>query len=200
MIRRAVLALALPLALGGCISLFPKAPPAQLYTFGTVKPAATAAAPRFAVLNGAISFNRMAATDRILTVSGNEVAYIKSARWAEPAPLIFHEAEERAFDLAGGPARLVEVGEASRASNILRLNVLRFEARYDQGMNAAPTVVVRVAASLSKASDHSILGDQVFEAATPASENRVGAITQAFDQSTAQVLTQLVAWVGEKGA
>jgi cholesterol transport system auxiliary component len=196
----ALLALALPLALGGCISLFPKQEPARLYTFGAGPPPPTDAAPaRFVVLNGVIGFDRMAATDRILTVSGNEVAYVKGGRWAAPAPLIFHGAEQRAFDSSGGPARLVEAGDASHVDDLLKVDVLRFEARYDQGMSAPPTIVVRVTASLNKASDHSYLGGRVFEAQAPASDNRMGAITQAFDKATSQVLGQMVAWVGQTG-
>jgi len=203
MIRRAArglaaaaLALTLPLALGGCISLFPKQEPAALYSFGMtgVAPAQTQPA-RFTVLTQALGFDRIASTDRILTVNGNEVAYIKGARWAAPAPSLFASAEERAFDIVGGPARLVGPGEG-RPDALLKLDVLRFEARYTNGMTAPPTIVVRVHARLIRASDRAVAGERVFEASVPAADNRVGPISQAFDQATTGVLTDLVTWVG----
>ncbi|HZZ35630.1 MAG TPA: ABC transporter, partial [Caulobacteraceae bacterium] len=90
MIARKALVRGLALAAGasllaGCISLFPKSEPAQLYRFGTVLPAvqetASGAAP-FGVLMTVTGFDRAAVGDRILTVNGAQAAYIKSARWA----------------------------------------------------------------------------------------------------------------------
>ena len=207
MIRRAArglaataLALTLPLVLGGCISLFPKQEPAALYSFGVtgVAPAQTQPA-RFTVLTEQLGFDRIASTDRILTVNGNEIAYIKGARWAAPAPQLFASAEMRAFDLVGGPARLVGAGEGGRPDALLKLDVLRFEARYTNGMTAPPTIVVRVHATLVRARDRAVAGERVFEASVPASDNRVGPISQAFDQATTGVLTDLVTWVGSAG-
>jgi cholesterol transport system auxiliary component len=204
MIRRAARGLApaaLAFALTGCISLFPKQEPSQLYTFGeTAGPSQPSGQPaRYAVLMDTIGFDRIAGTDRILTVSGNEVAYVKGARWAAPAPMLFRSAEQRAFDLAGGPARLIQPGEASHADAVLKVDVLRFEARYDGGAGAAPTVVVRVHAALNKGADHAFIGERVFEAKIPASDNRMGPITAAFDQATDQVLGDLVTWVNGSG-
>jgi cholesterol transport system auxiliary component len=187
------------LALGGCISLFPQQPPAQLYTFGEGGQAVTPSQARFVVLSEPITFDRMASTDRILTVSGNEVAYIKGGRWASPAPLLFHSAMQRAFDAAGGP-RLIDAGEAGPIDTLLKVTVLRFEARYDHGPTAAPTVVVRVSATLNKNRDRSFISQKVFEASVPATENRIGSITQAFDQASSQVLGEMAAWVGQTGA
>ena len=194
------LALTLPLSLGGCISLFPKQDPAQLYSFGTTMPPADATqGPRFSVLNQPLGFDRIAATDRILTITGNQVAYIKGARWAAPAPLMFLSAEQRAFDAVGGRARLIGPGDGGRPDALLKVDVMRFEARYNQGAGAAPTVVVRIHATLIRNNDHAIAGEQVFESSTPASDNRVGPISEAFDGATSQVLGQLVSWVERAG-
>ena len=82
---------------------------------------------------------------------------------------------------------------------VLKLDVLRFEARYEQGPTAAPTVVIRVRAALNRASDHAPIGDRTFEVKVPAADNRIGAIAGGFDQATSQVLGQVVQWVGETG-
>src|SRR5208283_674438 len=97
------------------------------------------------------------------------------------------------------PDRLITAGSATRPDFVLKLDVLRFEARYDQGPTAPPTVVIRLHAALNRGEDHAPVGDRTFEVKVPASDNRIGAIATGFDQATTQVLSQVVAWVAETG-
>ena len=188
-------------ALSACVSVFPKQPPANLFRFGVsaAPAAAPAGGPTFGVVNAVTSFDRPAATDRILTVSGSEAAYIKGSRWVTPANVLFDAAVTRAFDNAGGPARLIGRGEVVRADYVLKLDVRSFEARYEHGANAAPTVVVVVHADLDRINDRAVAGSRTFEARVEAGDNRVGAIAGAFDQAVTKVLGDLVGWVGAKG-
>lgn len=187
------------LGLSGCISLFPKSNPAQLYRFGAIDTAAPAPGARKSVevIKGGIDFNRAAAGDRILTVNGSEMAYIKDARWVAPAATLFDEAFDRAFaDRAEAP-RLSGMGRASKAVAYLRADVDTFETRYDQGVEAAPLVVVRVRAAMVRTSDRSLIGEETFESRMRASDNRVSAIVQAYDAATDQALGKLAAWAGQ---
>jgi cholesterol transport system auxiliary component len=204
MIPRAVARLATiavtAVALSGCVTLFPKTTPVPLYRFGAaIPPNAQPAPATFSVRSGGLGFDRAAAGDAILTASGGEVAYIKDARWVTPATQLFESAVRRAFDAQGGPARYLGPGEAGHADYLLRLDVLRFEARYEAGAAAAPTVVVRLHASLSRQSDLMLVGERVFDERAPAAANRVSAITDAYDQATTKVLTDLVTWVDQTG-
>ena len=201
-IIRAALCAALLVGLGGCISLFPKTPPAQLYRFGVEQgPAAPpAAGPVFNVSRLTNSFSNAAQGDRILTVDGDQAAYIAQARWVGPAADLFDEAETRAFDRSGGPARLLRSNEPASAQAELRLDVQSFEARYPGSDKAAPTIVVVVHAVLIGVLDRKLLGDQTFESRVPAGDNRVGLIVQAFNDATNDVLGQVVAWTNAKGA
>jgi cholesterol transport system auxiliary component len=197
--------LACAAALSGCISLLPKTKPAQLYRFDGAAPAAAAPVPSntapFAVLKSFGSFDRAAASDRILTLEGDKAAYIAEARWVAPAAVLFDQALMRAFDENPGPARLLGRGQrAARAEYQLRLDVRDFAAVYTQGPQAAPTVVVRVRADLSKVDDQAVVGDQMFEAKVRAGDNRVSAIAAAYDQAVGEVLNKLVAWVNAPGA
>jgi cholesterol transport system auxiliary component len=181
------------LALSGCISLLPKSKPAQLYRFGP-EPAAAAAPTRpgaVAVFRTNGQFQEEAADDRILTVTGGKAAYIAQSRWVAPAETLFNEAVSNAFDAS--PVRLIARGQQGRFAYALRVDVRTFEARYDSGPDAAPTVVVRVHAALAK-SDQTNVGERDFEASAPASDNRVGAIVAAFDKATAAVIGKLVTW------
>lgn len=189
--------------LAGCISLFPKSTPAQLYRFGVTAPPvqeqAGGGAP-FGVFQTVTSFDRAAASDRILTVTGNEAAYIKGARWVTSAVTMFDLAVQHAFDADQGPARLVGRGETVKSDYVLKLDVRTFEARYDNGREAAPTVVVELHAALDNTATRVAVGDRSFKAVVTAGDNRVTAIAAAYDAAVAKVIGELVAWVDAKGA
>ena len=192
---RAAGLVAVALSLSACVTVFPKTKPATLYRFqGDVAAVGPAATTRIGVARANGSFNGAASGDRILTVTGAEVAYVAEARWAEPAAVQFDEALGRAFNANTGAARLVTRGEPSRADYSLRLDVQRFEADYDHGGNAAPRIAIDVHAVLVRASDRAVVGDQLFSVAVRARENRVGAIVSAFDAGVSQLLGKLVSW------
>jgi cholesterol transport system auxiliary component len=189
------------LALGGCISVFPKAKPAQLYRFGGEPAQADTTLPppgARVVARGNLRFQAAASTDRILTVSGPDTAYIAGARWVSPAPVLFEESLIRAFQSGSGP-RLAEGGSTLRAVEVLNLDVESFETHYDQGDKAAPEVVVQLRAQLLRASDRSVVGEQLFTGAQRASDNRVGAIVGAYDAAVHDVLGKLAAWTAQQG-
>jgi cholesterol transport system auxiliary component len=188
---------AMSLALSGCISLFPKSKPSQLYRFGE---GATAEAPpptsarSVGVLRVNAFFPREAAGDRILTVTGGKAAYIAEARWVAPAQVLFDQAVLKAFDRAPGHVRLMSRGEPGSAASQLRLDVRTFETRYDAGPDAAPTVVVELRGALTRSQDTSLVATQPFTASVRAGDNRVGAIVAAYDQALADVLGKVTAW------
>lgn len=198
---RVLAATALVASLSGCISVFPKAKPASLYRFGEAEVSVPKGPPgaMFGVLKTTSAFTRAAAGDRILTSTNGEVAYIAGARWVSPAFVLFEEAVARAFENDPGRARLIGRGEVAKADLMLRLEVRAFEADYNNGPKAAPEVVVRVRAVLNRSQDRALVGDQMFEAKVKAADNRVSAIVAAFDQATAKVLSDVVAWVNAAG-
>lgn len=200
--RRSVLpaALALGLLLSGCISLFPKTQPAQLYSLNQAPPPPAVAAPAGLTLaRGAVAFPSDAGGDQILTVTGQQAAFIAGARWLEPASLMFDEAVMAAFDQPGAP-RLAGRGESVAAATTLRLDVRRFEADYDQGPGAAPTVTVSVRAALIRSGDRTVMAEKLFEVRQPAAENRVGAIVAAYNTAVAQTVAAIRDWSAANAA
>jgi len=195
--RLALAALAIAtVGLSGCISLFPKAEPSQLYRFeaSVAPPKAPASGPVYGVLRVASGFPRASSGDRILTINERgEAAYIAGARWISPAAVLFDESVSAAFQNATR-VRLVSRGEVTKAEFAAKLDVTRFEVVYDNGPKAAPKIVVIVRALVSRTQDRALVGDKTFTAEVRASENRVGAIVPAFNQALTQVLTEMVAW------
>lgn len=190
------------ISLAGCISLFPKEIPSQLYRFGfdaapVDRPSAPAAG-NVAIQAAPTGFDRPAAGDAILAITGEQAAYLKGARWVAPAPTLFDDAVTHAFDANPGPARLITRGEGTRPDYLMKLDVRTFELHYDQGLGEPPTVVIELFAALTRASDRSPTGERFFRAAVPASENRAGAITEGFDRAMRKILGDLVAWANER--
>jgi len=181
------------LALSGCISLLPKTKPAQLYRFGPAPDSASAPARHngVAVFRTNGSFQIEAADDRILTITGGKAAYIAQSRWIAPADVLFSQTVGDAFDRS--PVRLIARGQQGRFTYAMRIDVRKFETRYDSGPKAAPVVVVRVHAALTRA-DQSSVGEQEFEARVPAADNRVSEIVGAYNRAVTDVVGKLVAW------
>lgn len=184
------------IALSGCISLFPKAEPAQLYRFEAHPPSQKfPPGSLFGVLRLQSGFPRASGGDRILTVNNQgEAAYIAGARWVSPASVLFEEQVSTAFQ-GGGRARLISRGEVIKADFSLKLDVQTFETHYDQGPKAAPEVVVVVRGSITRNRDRALVSDRLFTANIRAGENRVGAIVPAYNAALSQVLGEVVGWV-----
>lgn len=198
--RAPVLTLALALVavgLAGCISLLPKSKPSQLYRFGVPAAAAPTRSDAVGVFRAGGAFQREAAGDRILTVTGDKAAYVAEVRWVAPAEVLFEEAVATAFDSAAGHVRLVARGEPAPAALSLRLDVRNFETRYS-GDHAA--VLIRVRVVLARHDGRAPPAEKVFEARAPAARNRVGAIVAAYNEALAKVLGEIVAWTdGQAG-
>ena len=105
---RGAMLVALASLLAGCISLFPQAEPAQLYRFGATTPQvreSVTGEPGFGVLLTATGFDRAAASDRILTVTGMQAAYIKDARWVTSSVGLFDSALQLSLIHISEPTR-----------------------------------------------------------------------------------------------
>jgi len=197
MIRRAGVAAtlsALGLGLCSCVSLFPKSQPVQLYDFGQLPPppAGTVAPSAIGVVLSGITMPAAAVGDQILTVTGQDVAYIAGARWVVPAGLMIQGDAQRAFEARGQRVRLLHRGDFGGAVAQLHLDVGDFEARYE-APGAAPTVVVSLRATLTRPTG-ALIAEQTFTARQPAAENRIALIAAAYDKAVIDVLGQVVAW------
>lgn len=193
---RASLVATCALALSGCLSML-GGKPATLYRFG--QPTAGQAAPvppagAVAVFRANGTFQRESAGERILTITGGRAAYIAATRWVAAATALWDQALLAAFDADPGPVRIISRGEAARVDYVLRVDVRNFETHYDNGPKAAPEVLVRVRAAITRDGERQLVDDEIFEARVRASGNRASLIVQAYDQAVAEVLQKLVAW------
>src|SRR5690606_27030191 len=145
-------------------------------------------------------FNRASAGDQILSITGDQAAYIAGARWVAPASVLLDEAVGRAFDGNAGPARIVTRGEFGKAAYTLRPDVRNFEAVYDQGQGAAPQVLIRVRGTITRNTDRAVVSERIFEQTVRARDNRVSAIVAAFDSGVGALTGELVSWANGAAA
>jgi len=198
---RVVACTGLALALAACVSLLPKTVPSQLYSFYVAPPQVTGGeiARSLNVQRLPTAFATAAEGSQILTLDGDQAAYIADVRWDAPASELFDQAETPAFDRSSGPARLLQSGDSAAAPIALRLDVQTFEARYLAGPKLAPTVFVSVRALLVSNVDRRVIAEEVFEKQQAATDNRVGPIVDAFAAATNDVLDRIVEWTGREG-
>lgn len=195
------------LALSGC-SLLSTPDPVQLYRFGAVMDTPSQAGERPAPLLVSIrriEFPDASKDDRILGVTGTETAYIGGARWVSPAETLFDDSLMAAFAARPDQVRVLDRREPGTTPLVLRVIVSSFEARYLNGQEAAPTVVITARAQLRNTPERERGAgpirpedgrtvERVFTVSQPAAENRVSAIVEAFDIATRDINTQVVDW------
>lgn len=188
------------IALAGCVSVFPKSEPAQLYRFGAghaSQPGPGAASSQVGLALSPIDFTVAAAGDRIMTVTGSEVAYIAGARWSVPAKVLFADALDQAFERDARVVSLVGRREMRSSNLLLDVDVNTFEARYENGREAPPVAVVAMDVRIVRFPERTVIAHRVIEVRQPASENRQAAIVAALDTATTGALGQLVEWTDQ---
>jgi len=184
----------LSLGLCSCVTLFPKTKPIQLYTFGQLPPPQhlSKRPDAVGVVLGAVTMPNAVVGDQILTLNGQQAAYIAGARWVIPAGLMIQGDAERAFEARSQRVRLLHRGDLGAAAALLHLDIGDFEARYDTP-GSAPTVVVSVRATLTRPVGP-LIAEQTFTSRQTADDNRIAPIATAFDKATIDVLGQVVDW------
>lgn len=195
------------LILGGC-QLLSTPDPVQLYRFGALLDAPAAAGETPAPLLVSIrriEFPDASKDDRILGVTGTQTAYVGGARWVSPAETLFDDSLQAAFAARPDQVRVLDRREPGTTPLVLRVTVSSFEARYLNGPEAAPTVVVTARAQLRNTPERERGSgpirpedgrtvERVFTVSQPAAENRIATIVDAFDIATRDINTQIVDW------
>lgn len=187
---RTAVAAGLGIALCGCVSLVPKAKPAQLYTFASTPSAQPIAAPKtILVVLDRLQFVRASRSDGIVTRRGAQIASVARARWVSPADVLFTEALARAFDVTH--AGLVRQG-ATRGAARLSVRVTAFEAVYDTPQSP-PMIVISANAILSPSNGKPAQLKR-FSVSQPAAQDRLAMIVEAFAVAVDKVTGDIALW------
>jgi cholesterol transport system auxiliary component len=200
-IRRLLIAVA-ALAAAGCTGslLESHAEPLQAYRLAPV-----ATAPGGETVPAALAVARPRAMESLdsdyiaVLRPGHEFDHFAGVRWAEPAPQMLQRMLVDAF--AGDARFTVTVAAPSRvpAEYLLDVELREFSAIYAQP-GAAPKVRVQWQATLVDTRRGRSAGSVLATAEVTAGTNRREAILAAFQQATAQAVTETVRGIRSAGA
>lgn len=184
----------LSLALAGCGSLLGGGEKAVLYRLGGDIPVRQAApAGEIPVRIFRPSLPAGADGERILTVTGREAAYLGGSRWVGPAPDLLRETIAAAVARTPGPAYVLNGGGSPNF--VLSTSFTRFAAFYDAGADRPPVVRIAVETELRRAGGAQPIAVAVHTSERRASDNRVSAITQAFDAASLEISDDIAGWL-----
>jgi cholesterol transport system auxiliary component len=135
-------------------------------------------------------------SDRIAVLyPDRRLDYFADARWSGPLDEVVQDLAVQAFRL-GANLRNVSVDASAFASGYwLEIEVADFQAEY-ASTSSAPTVRVRLLARLGGAGDRHILASFDASAQQPATDNRLSAIVDAYEQAANAALAEIVASTG----
>lgn len=196
MIRSFVVAAVAALSLSGC-ALLASPEPVQLYRFGhAADTVGTPVVEPIRVKLREVALPQASQGDRLLGITGTQVAYIGGARWVSPANQLFGQSLEIAFASEARKVGLIGRRELTPATRLLDVDVQTFETRYETA-NAVPVVVITARARLLRFPERTVVIEQTFTAQEPAAANRVSAIVDAYDLASRDLNSRLVAWTDD---
>lgn len=131
--------------------------------------------------------------DRILTVTGREAAYLADTRWVGPAPDLLRDTITTAVASTAGPAYVLNGGGSPKF--VVSTSFTQFAAFYDAGPDRPPLVRIAVQTELRRAGDDQSIAVAIHSAELPASDNRVSAITEAFDAASLKISGDIAGWL-----
>ncbi len=128
---------------------------------------------------------------------GARLDFYNNARWAADAPTALQALVIEQLRAAGRFTTVEAESGPFAAEYLLSLDLTHFEARY--GAGGPPTIEVTLFASLGRRSDRSVLQSMSAHSTVRAEADRMQAVIAAFEQATAEVLTQLTASLSVPG-
>ena len=194
MIPRRTFLLAVPVGLAACSGPLGGGAPPQLYTLTPVKdfpPNLTKTSAQLLIeapsAPGGLDSERIA-----LKKSATSVDYFAGAAWTDRAPIVVQSLLVESFENTGKISAIDRESLALRADFVLEPDLRDFTAIY--AGTDLPTVRVRIALKLVKLPDKQIVGLHTAAADTPATQNSVPAVVDAFNTALHQVIGDAVAW------
>lgn len=131
--------------------------------------------------------------DRILTITGREAAHVANSRWVGPAPDLLRQTIAAAVARTAGPAYVLNGGGSPRF--VLSTGFTQFAAFYDSGADTPPLVRIAAQTELRRSGDDQPIAVAVHSAEQRASDNRVSAITEAFDAASLRISGDIAGWL-----
>jgi cholesterol transport system auxiliary component len=187
--------------LGGCVGgLLGGGKPDRLYSFGGISDVAVSAEvqPRRLLSVPSVQMPAAVAGDRILTVQGNERAYIKDVRWVSPAAMLMQGAIEGALRTRVPDMTLADTVTVRKSQAVLSVRLSRFEAEYATDADSPPKVRIVGDATLIEATTRRIIARLPIDERETARGNGSAELAAAFDRATQRAVVLVVDAVNQR--
>lgn len=197
MMKKPILAGFAALALTGCVSVLPKAPPpAPRYLIDPVSYSEAAQTPvAWSLVVDDPSSTRVYDSTKIaLLRNPGRIEYYANGEWADRAPRLVQAALTRSFENTG---RILSVGDRvalSRGNFTLQTDIRVMHAVYEDGK---PSALFGVYARLVDARG-GVIAAKLFEQKTPAGSDDMDDVAAAFDEAVTTALGEMVSWTFEE--
>ena len=195
MTRRWLVAAPCAMSLASC-SLLPDPPTPQMYRLRPtdLDPTDTA------VHRGNLAVETPTApenldSDRIALSRGvTQFAYFADCSWTDRVPALLQTLLVEAFETNGKIADVWTDPDTMSTGYLLQTQVRAFTARYDDAADHPPVAEVSLDLRLVRLPGHATVGRTLIAAQSPATQNKVNNVVQAFDIATGDALNRCVAW------
>lgn len=193
--RRRMMTAASLMSLTGC-SLISDPPPPQMYRLSPTDP--DPAGPT--VRRGSLAVDTPAAPENLdsnriaLTRGATRFDYFADATWTDRVPALLRTLLVEAFEATGRIADVWTDPDGMTAGYLLQTQVRAFTARYDDAAVRPPVVDVSLDLRLVHLPGQRTVGRRLIDSQSPAVQNELSSVVQAFDVATAKALTRCVTW------
>lgn len=183
-------------ATSGCVSVLPDPEPANaIYRLNmpATKLEAMRSAPIIRIDQPAAA--RMVGTRKIIvSPDAQRLAIAGGAEWADALPNMVQKA---LVDKMATRADMIGVmpSAGARADYRVHMNIDNFEARFDNGPETAPLVMISYSVTFADMGSRQLLGTRQFSHSQRAGSPRVSSIVSAMNQANNSAMEELTNWV-----
>ncbi len=191
-----IIAVTSALGLSGCFNVLPEPDPANsIYrlTSNIQKAGFNVRAPIVRIETP--SADRLVATRRIVvSPDANRMAVAGGAEWADSLPKLV---QKSMLDILASKPEVTGIipRVGAKADYRVHINIDNFEARFDNGSEAAPMIIVAYTASFAKSGSRDLLGTKQFTTTQRSSGINVSQIVSAMNAANNDTLSKMSDWI-----
>ncbi len=191
-----ILSLSAVFGLGGCFNVLPEPDPANsIYRLSANVQKADFKSTAPIIRVETPSADRLVATRRIIvSPDANRLAVASGAEWADSLPKLI---QKSMLDVLASKSEVTGIVPrvGAKADYRVHINVDNFEARFDNGPNAAPNIIVAYTASFAKSGSRDLMGTRQFTTTQRASGINVSQIVSAMNAANNNTLGEMADWI-----
>ncbi len=184
------------LVLSGCLSVLPDPDPANsIYRLNSNLEKVDFQATAPIVRIETPSADRLVSTRRIVvSPDANRLAVAGGAEWSDSLPKLIQKS--LVDNLASRPEVTGVIPRVGAKSDYrVHINVENFEARFDNGPQSAPLIIVAYTATFAEAGSRELLGTRQFKSTQRASNFAIPNIVNAMNTANNMNMTKISDWI-----